>query len=128
VDLDGGDIGMVAGFFVRDERAEIIHELLLVDPFKIYNVTHIRQAAKFRRMAKKTLKFAPQRKRLGQELAKRRRAMDITQEALGFEIEMDRTYISDIETGKRNPSLINILKLCKALKISAAELFRKAGL
>ena len=41
---------------------------------------------------------------------------------------MDHTYISDTETGKRNPALVNILKLCKALKISAAELFKAAGL
>lgn len=79
-------------------------------------------------MAKQTLKFAPERKRLGKALAARRRAADLTQEALGFEIEMDRSYISDIETGKRNPSLINIIKLCKALKVSVAELFRQAGL
>ncbi|HEX7046078.1 MAG TPA: helix-turn-helix transcriptional regulator [Gammaproteobacteria bacterium] len=79
-------------------------------------------------MAKQTLKFAPERKRLGKVLAERRRAMDLTQEVLGFEIDMDRTYISDIETGKRNPSLVNILKLCKALEFSATDLFKQAGI
>lgn len=54
--------------------------------------------------------------------------IDLTQEALDFEIDMDRTYISDIETGNRNSSLVNILKLCKALKISSAELFKAANL
>lgn len=88
--------------------------------------------AKFRHMPKKTTKkplpFPAERKRLGAVLQERRKAMDLTQEALGFEIDMDRTYISDIETGKRNPSLVNILKICKALKMSAAELFKAAGL
>lgn len=77
---------------------------------------------------KKPLPFPAERKRLGVVLQERRKAMDLTQEALGFEIDMDRTYISDIETGKRNPSLVNILKLCTALKISATELFEAANL
>jgi transcriptional regulator with XRE-family HTH domain len=88
--------------------------------------------AKFRHMPKKATKkplpFPAERKRLGAVLQERRKTMDLTQEVLGFEIGMDRTYISDIETGKRNPSLVNILKLCKALKISTAELFKAAGL
>lgn len=37
---------------------------------------------------------------------------------------MNSTYISDIEIGKRDPSLVNILKLRKALKLSATELFK----
>lgn len=80
-----------------------------------------------KKTTKKALPFPAERKRLGAVLQERRKALDLTQEALGFEIDMDRTYISDIETGKRNPSLVNILKLCKALKISVAELFRSAG-
>lgn len=81
-----------------------------------------------KKATKKSLPFPAERKRLGAVLQERRKALDLTQEALGFEIDMDRTYISDIETGKRNPSLGNILKLCKALKISAAELFNQANL
>lgn len=81
-----------------------------------------------KKTTKKLLKFAAERKRLGAALQEHRKAMHITQEKLGFEIEMDRTYISDIETGKRNPSLINLLKLCKALKVSLEDLFRAARL
>ena len=79
-----------------------------------------------KKTTKKPLPFPAERKRLGAVLQERRKAMDLTQEALGFEIDMDRTYISDIETGKRNPSLVNILKLCKALHVSAATLFEDA--
>lgn len=46
-----------------------------------------------------------------------------TQEELGFKTGLDRTYISGIETGKRNPSLRNVGKLAKALKVEAHELF-----
>lgn len=51
-----------------------------------------------------------------------------SQQSLALECEMDRTYYGGIERGKRNPSLKNIYKLCKALKISAADLFKAAGL
>jgi len=36
---------------------------------------------------------------------------------------IDRTYISDIEKGKRNVSLLIIEKLSKALEITIQELF-----
>ncbi|WP_157133644.1 helix-turn-helix domain-containing protein, partial [Nodularia spumigena] len=37
---------------------------------------------------------------------------------------LDRTYISLLERGKRNPSLVCITSLCKALDISLSELFQ----
>jgi len=48
----------------------------------------------------------------------------ISQEDLGFKAGLDRTYISGIERGIRNPSLKNIEKIIKALKIQAIDLFR----
>lgn len=36
---------------------------------------------------------------------------------------IDRTYISDIEKGKRNVSLLIIEKLAKALEVNIQELF-----
>ena len=51
-------------------------------------------------------------------------------EAKGFSIEhlanisnVDRNYISDIEKGKRNVSLLIIEKLSKALDVDIKELF-----
>jgi transcriptional regulator with XRE-family HTH domain len=51
-------------------------------------------------------------------------------EQKGFSIEylaniadIDRTYISDIEKGKRNVSLLIIEKLSKALEVNIQELF-----
>jgi transcriptional regulator with XRE-family HTH domain len=51
-------------------------------------------------------------------------------EQKGYSIEyfanianIDRTYISDIEKGKRNVSLLIIEKLSKALEINIQELF-----
>jgi len=36
---------------------------------------------------------------------------------------LDRTYISGIERGARNPSLTNIFKIAAALEVSPSEIF-----
>ncbi len=55
-------------------------------------------------------------------------------EQKGYSIEylanvanIDRTYISDIEKGKRNVSLLIIEKLAKALDVTIQELFNYGG-
>ena len=48
----------------------------------------------------------------------------LTQEQLGFEAELRRTYVSVLELGHQQPSLTTIIKLARALKIPAAELIR----
>lgn len=50
----------------------------------------------------------------------------LSQEALADACELDRTYISGIERGTRNPSLTNILKIAEALEVRPAELFDRA--
>lgn len=59
---------------------------------------------------------------LGQNVRKRREALGLTQEMLSDKADLDQTYISGIERGLRNPGIVNIVKLAKALGISAAEL------
>ncbi len=59
---------------------------------------------------------------LGQNVRKRREALGLTQEALSDKAGLDQTYISGIERGLRNPGVINIAKLAKALEISMAEI------
>jgi len=46
----------------------------------------------------------------------------ISQERLAFMANLHRTYISDVERGNRNISLINIEKIAKALKIDPGNL------
>ncbi|RRS10003.1 XRE family transcriptional regulator [Pseudoalteromonas sp. J010] len=48
--------------------------------------------------------------------------LGLSQEELASLCELDRTYISGIERGKRNISLLNILKLADSLQSSASEL------
>lgn len=47
----------------------------------------------------------------------------ISQEELGDLCGLHRTYISDIELGKRNVSLENIDKIANALQVKKSELF-----
>lgn len=42
-----------------------------------------------------------------------------------LECELDRTYISLLERGKRQPSLSTMLKLAKVLNIPASEILRE---
>lgn len=58
----------------------------------------------------------------GQNVRKRRETKEFTQEILAEKAELDRTYVSDIERGARNPGIKNIARLAKALGISVSEL------
>jgi len=49
---------------------------------------------------------------------------NISQEKLGFKADLDRTYISGVERGKRNISLRNIEKLATALEIDIIDFFK----
>jgi transcriptional regulator with XRE-family HTH domain len=50
----------------------------------------------------------------------------LSQEALADLANLDRTYVSGIERGERNPSLDNVLKLADALDVELSELARLA--
>jgi transcriptional regulator with XRE-family HTH domain len=50
--------------------------------------------------------------------------LELTQEALAGRAGIHRTYLSDIERGSRNVSLVNIEKLAAALSTTMAELMR----
>ncbi len=63
------------------------------------------------------------KQRFGERLHELRKARDMTQEDLAFAAELDRSYLSAIERGKRNLSLVNIHRLANALEVGAGELF-----
>lgn len=46
----------------------------------------------------------------------------LSQEELSFNANIHRTYLSQLELGKRNPSYTTLLKLAKALSISIFDL------
>lgn len=60
----------------------------------------------------------------GLHLRKLRLKKGLSQEQLGLIAELDRTYISGIERGMRNVSLINVFRIAHALNVPIAELFQ----
>jgi len=59
---------------------------------------------------------------LGSELRKAREAAGMSQERLAFAAGVHRTYISLLERDKKSPTVNVLLRICKALGISMAEL------
>lgn len=60
----------------------------------------------------------------GNKVRQIRKDKGVSQEKLAELAELDRTYISDIENGKRNVSIETIFKIADALKISVIEFFK----
>jgi transcriptional regulator with XRE-family HTH domain len=58
----------------------------------------------------------------GKLIAERRKALGISQEELAERADLDRTYISGLERGVRNPSLTAIVKAAKGFGITTEEL------
>lgn len=60
----------------------------------------------------------------GKRLQFLRKQKGLSQEQLGLSCGLDRTYISGVERGVRNISLLNILKLAESLEVEPAELLK----
>jgi transcriptional regulator with XRE-family HTH domain len=61
--------------------------------------------------------------RFGKTIRRLRTQQNISQEAFADLCDLHRTYISDIELGKRNISLENIEKIATALGTNVSQLF-----
>ncbi len=64
----------------------------------------------------------------GKNLQKIRTDKNISQEKMALDVGFDRTYISLLERGKRNPSLITLCRLLSFLQISISDLFQNINL
>ena len=60
----------------------------------------------------------------GNKVRELRTNQKISQESLAVKSGLHRNYIGMVERGERNPSLINIDKLAKALNVSLCELLK----
>lgn len=58
----------------------------------------------------------------GKVLRELRLNKGLSQEQLGFEADLRRTYVSILELGQQQPSLTTLLKLANALNIKASQL------
>ena len=59
----------------------------------------------------------------GKKLRFFRTSKNLSQEKLAELADLDRTYISSVELGKRNISIVNIYRLASALQIKIKVLF-----
>ncbi len=61
---------------------------------------------------------------LGVAIRSRRQAKKLSQEALSEIADFDRTYISLLERGERNPSFTNLCRVADALGLTPSELLK----
>jgi len=63
---------------------------------------------------------------LGLAVKARRVELGVTQEQLANDTELHQRWISNVETGKRNPSYASLRRLAAGLGLSASELILRA--
>lgn len=62
---------------------------------------------------------------LGEELRKAREAAGLTQEQLALEAQVDRSYISQLERGKKSPTVDMLFRLCATLDARPSRLIAR---
>lgn len=62
--------------------------------------------------------------KLGNNLKRIRIAKNISQGDIARELEVSRSFISNIENGKTNPTLATIVKLAKAVGVATDKLMK----
>jgi transcriptional regulator with XRE-family HTH domain len=61
---------------------------------------------------------------LALNIKNKRKELNISQEELAGLSGVDRTYISFLERSKRNPSILNLQKVCQGLNTSLSNLLK----
>ena len=62
---------------------------------------------------------------LGRAVRKRRLDLRLSQEKLAERADLHWTYIGGIERGERNVSLLNIVRIAKALQVTPSDLLKE---
>ncbi len=65
------------------------------------------------------------RKRVGLNLKKFRKELGLSQEEFAFKAELHRTYISGIERGVRNPTVLVLEGIAQALGVPTSRLLEE---
>lgn len=63
------------------------------------------------------------KEKVGQRIRELSKELGISQEALALKSEVDRTYVTDVENGRRNVSLEILERIVKGLEVSLNEFF-----
>lgn len=71
-----------------------------------------------------TFKLMNAKEQIGKRIRELRNSQKISQEQLALKADIDRTYMTGVENGRRNVSIILIDKIIKALEISYEDFFK----
>ena len=63
---------------------------------------------------------------VGQAIRHFRSEVGVSQEELGFRAGLHRTYVSDVERGRRNPTVVTLYSLAKTLGTTTSDLLKSA--
>jgi transcriptional regulator with XRE-family HTH domain len=63
------------------------------------------------------------KKKLGNRIKELRDQKHLSQEALAFNADIDRKYLSDVELGKRNVSILLVSQIAKGLDVTLYDIF-----
>lgn len=63
------------------------------------------------------------RARIGIRVKELRDARKLSQDSLAYSINMSRSYLAEVETGKRNVSIQNIVRITEGLDVSVKKFF-----
>lgn len=63
--------------------------------------------------------------RLGERIRKLRKAHGWTQVEMAEKVGIDRSFLADVERGKRNVSILNLELIANGFKVSLSQLFSR---
>jgi transcriptional regulator with XRE-family HTH domain len=63
--------------------------------------------------------------RLGDRIRKLRKKRGWTQVVMAEKVGIDRSFLADVERGKRNVSILNLDVMAKGLRVSLSQLFSR---
>ncbi len=66
-------------------------------------------------------------KNIGKSVREIREGQEISQEKLADLCELHRTYIGALERGENNITLFNLIRVARALNLTASEVLNRAG-
>jgi len=62
--------------------------------------------------------------RVSRNIQRIRREKELSQEEVAHRARIHQTYLSGVETGKRNPSILVVERIATALSVDISELFK----
>lgn len=64
--------------------------------------------------------------KIGNRIAALRKEKGLSQESLGFESNVNRTYINDLEHARKNVSIVVLERIIKGLGVTFSDFFKES--